>query len=95
MVLKERIHALADHARAKRKSDEMPEKNEETAAKRAVTHEWENWAALHPDDLESRDAGMYFFTHLQQKKPELSNFVSSDKRETVHVWLLQEGRIID
>jgi hypothetical protein len=51
MVLKERIHALADHARARRKGDEMPQKSEETAAKRAVTHEWKNWAALHPDDL--------------------------------------------
>jgi hypothetical protein len=95
MVLKERIHALADHARARRKGDETPEKSEETAAKRAVTHEWENWAALHPDDLKSPNAGMYFFTHLQLKKPELLNFASSDKWETVHVWLLQEGRIID
>ena len=38
---------------------------------------------------------LYFFTHLQLKKPELLNFASSDKWETVHVWLLQEGRIID
>jgi hypothetical protein len=95
MVLKERIHALADHARARRKGDEMPEKSEEIATKRAVTHEWENWAALRPDDLKSPNAGTYFFTHLQQKKPELLNFDSSDKWETVHVWLLQEGRIID
>ncbi|HET7381059.1 MAG TPA: hypothetical protein VFJ59_00530 [Pseudolabrys sp.] len=95
MVLKERIHALADHARARRKGDEMPEKSEETAAKWAVTHEWENWAALHPDDLKSANAGMYFFTHLQQKKPELLNFASSDKSEAVHVWLLQQGRIKD
>ena len=94
MVLKERIHALADHARARRNGDEMPEKSEETAAKRAVIHEWENWAALHPDDLKSSNAGMYFFTHLQQKKPELLDFASSDKSETVYVWLLQEGRII-
>jgi hypothetical protein len=95
MVLKERIHALADHARARRKGDEMPENSEETAAKRAVIHEWENWAALHPDDLKSFNAGTYFFTHLQQTKPELLDFASSDKSETVHVWLLQEGRIID
>jgi len=94
MVLKERIHALADHARAKRKGDEISEKSEKTAAKQAVIHEWENWAALHPDDLKNPNAGMYFFTHLQQKKPELLNFTSSDKWETVHVWLLQEGHII-
>ena len=59
MVLKERIYALADHARARRKGDEMPQKSEETAAKRAVTHEWENWAALHPDDLKSPNAVLF------------------------------------
>lgn len=63
--------------------------------KRSIIHEWDNWAALHPDDLKSPNAGMYFFTHLQQKKPELLNFASSDKWETVHVWLLQQGRIKD
>jgi hypothetical protein len=73
----------------------MPEKTEENAAKRAVIHEWENWAALHSDDLTSPSAGMFFFTHLHQKKPELLNFPSDDKWQTVHDWLLREDCIKD
>ena len=53
MVLKERIHALADGARARPKGDEMPAQGEDNPVKRAVIHEWENWAALNPDDLSS------------------------------------------
>jgi hypothetical protein len=64
--------------------------------KRAIIHEWDNWAALHPDDLKSHSAGMLFFSHLQEKKPELLNLRSPrDKWETVHGWLLQEGRVKD
>jgi hypothetical protein len=95
MVLKERVHALADGARARRRSDEMPENGEDNAAKRAVIHEWENWAALHSEDLQSPSAVMFFFTHLQEKKPELLKFNSADKCQMIHGWLLQEGRIGD
>ncbi len=64
--------------------------------KRTVMHEWENWAALHPDDLNSPNAGMFFFTYLQEKRPALLNFRSSgDKWQTVHGWLLREGRVKD
>jgi hypothetical protein len=64
--------------------------------KRAVIHEWDNWAALHPDDLNSPSAGMFFFTHLQKEKPELLSFRSSgDKWQTVHGWLLREARVKD
>jgi hypothetical protein len=53
-------------------------------------HEWDNWAALHPDDL------MLFFTHSQEKKPELLKLRSTgDKWQTVHGWLLREGRVKD
>ncbi len=59
-------------------------------------HEWENWAALHPDDLNSPNAGMFFFTYLQEKRPALLNFRSSGgKWQTVHGWLLREGRVKD
>ena len=58
MVLVERMQALGDHARASRwRGDERSEEKEEkvekqdSAARRAVIHEWENWAALNPDDL--------------------------------------------
>ncbi len=64
--------------------------------KRDIIHEWDNWAALHPDDLNSPGAGMFFFTHLQKKKPELLNLrPSGDKWQTVHGWLLREGRVKD
>jgi hypothetical protein len=102
--LKERIQALAHQARARHPrsrpsrptgSDEMPKKQEGSGADRAIIHEWDNWAALHPDDLNSPNAAMYFFNHLQQKKPGILNFTSDDKWHTVHDWLLRNGRVKD
>ncbi|MFY9758747.1 MAG: hypothetical protein WAK37_22660 [Pseudolabrys sp.] len=102
MVLVERMHALGDHARASRwrgdeRSEEKEEKEEkqDSAARRAVIHEWENWAALNPDDLADPSAGAFFFSHLQQKKPELLNFLSDDKWQTVSAWLPREGHVRD
>ena len=85
MVLTDRIHAIAEfHTMVRR--DEIP-KREDKASKRAVIHEWDNWAALHPDDLQDPNAETFFFTHLQEKKPQLLNFESSgDKWQTVYVW---------
>ena len=102
MVLVERMQALGDHARASRwrgdeRSEEKEEKEEkqDSAARRAVIHEWENWAALNPDDLADPSAGAFFFSHLQQKKPELLNFLSDDKWQTISAWLPQEGHVRD
>ena len=102
MVLVERLQALGDHARASRwrgdeRSEEKEEKEEkqDSAARRAVIHEWENWAALNPDDLADPSAGAFFFSHLQQKKPELLNFLSDDKWQTVSAWLPREGHVRD
>jgi hypothetical protein len=105
MVLVERMQALGDHARASRwRGDERPEEKEEkkeeqvkqdSAARRAVIHEWENWAALNPDDLADPAARAFFFSHLQQKKPELLNFLSDDKWQTVSAWLPREGHVRD
>jgi hypothetical protein len=53
------------------------------AAKRAIIHEWENWSALHSDELGDPNIDDYFFSHLQAKKPELLNFSSQDKQEIV------------
>ena len=55
----------------------------------------ENWAALHSDDLESPKAVMFFFAHLQEKKPGLLKFDSADKCQMIRGWLLREGRIRD
>ena len=102
MVLVERMQALGDHARASRwrgdeRSEEKEEKEEkqDSAARRAVIHEWENWAALNPDDLADPSAGAFFFSHLQQKKPELLNFLADDKWQTVSAWLPREGHVRD
>ena len=54
-----------------------------SAAKRAIIHEWENWSALHSDELEDPNVSEYFFRHLQAKKPQLLNFISDDERKTV------------
>jgi hypothetical protein len=106
MVLVERMQALGDHARAGRSrgdarpdekidqnGDERPKEKQDSSARRAVIHEWENWAALNPDDLTNPGAGAFFFSHLQQKKPELLNFLSDDKWQTVSAWLVREGRV--
>jgi hypothetical protein len=69
MVLKERVHALADGARARRKNDEMPDQNVDEAARRAVIHEWENWAALHSDE---KSAPSHFFSTICRRKSPVS-----------------------
>jgi hypothetical protein len=54
-----------------------------SAAKRAIIHEWENWSALHSDELDDPNVVEYFFRHLQEKRPQLLNFSSQDKLATV------------
>lgn len=95
MVLVERMQALGDHARSgrMRRQERPQEKQVNGNAKRAVIHEWETWAALNPDDLADPGAEGFFFSHLQQKKPELLDFLSDDKRQTVSAWLHPNGRL--
>lgn len=69
------------------------EDDEISATKRAVLHEWENWSALHSDELGDPSAGTSFFRHLQQKKPRLLNFAADDKWQIVREWLVKEGRL--
>ena len=71
----------------------VSESDDHLAARRAIIHEWENWSALHTDELEDVNAGKYFFEHLQKKKPHLLGFASDDGWGTVHGWLVQAGRI--
>ena len=54
-----------------------------SAAKRAIIHEWENWSALHSDELGDPSVAEYFFKHLQAKRPQLLNFSSQDKQAIV------------
>jgi hypothetical protein len=95
MVLVERMQALGDHARSGRmRGQERPQEKQVSGdAKRAVIHEWETWSALNPDDLADPGAEGFFFSHLQRKKPELLDFLSDDKRQTVSTWLHRNGRV--
>ena len=49
----------------------IQEDDDTAAAKRAIIHEWENWSALHSDELRDPNVADYFFRHLQAKKPYL------------------------
>jgi len=71
----------------------ISESDDHLAARRAILHEWENWSALHTDELEDVNAGKYFFEHLQKKKPHLLGFASDDGWGTVHEWLVRAGCI--
>jgi hypothetical protein len=95
MVLKERVQALADGARAGHRNDDMPAQGEDDPAIRAVIHEWENWAALNSDDLQSPNVMIFFLDHLQSKKPVLLNFDCEDKYQRIRDWLVREGRLAD
>jgi hypothetical protein len=58
-----------------------------SVAKRAIIHEWENWSALHSDELDDPNVTKYFFSHLEAKKSSLLNFDAKDKYETMSRWL--------
>jgi len=57
------------------------------AAKRAIIHEWENWSALHSDELGDPDVGETFFRHLQLKKSHLIALTAIKNWQTVQTWL--------
>ncbi len=71
----------------------VSESDDHLAARRAIIHEWENWSALHTDELEDVNVGKYFFEHLQKKKSHLLGFASDDGWATVRGWLVQASRI--
>ena len=71
----------------------ISESDDHLAARRAIVHEWENWSALHADELEDVKVGKYFFEHLQKKKPHLLGFASDDGWGTIRGWLVQAGRL--
>ena len=67
--------------------------DDDGAAKRAIIHEWENWSALHSDELNDPEAGKYFFRHLQENKLPLLDFPSDDKWQSVRAWLMGTGSV--
>ena len=68
-------------ARAVQEDDDI------SAAKRAIIHEWENWSALHSDELGDPNVAEYFFSHLQTKKPHLVDFAAEGDWQTARIWL--------
>jgi hypothetical protein len=67
------------------------EDDDTSAAKRAIIHEWENWSALHSDELGDAKVAGYFFEHLQKRKPHLLSFASKkvNGSEVVQKWILE------
>ena len=77
--------ATADDSAAQAKPAE--EDDATGAAKRAIIHEWENWSALHSDELEDPNVADYFIRHLLTKKSHLANLATDEDCETFRVWL--------
>jgi hypothetical protein len=75
----------ATQARADQEDDDT------SAAKRAIIHEWENWSALHSDELSDPNVAEYFFRHLETKKAGLLDSISDNKRKTVFGLLLRSA----
>lgn len=62
----------------------VQEDADNSAAKRAIIHEWENWSALHSDELDDPNVGEYFFRHLETKKPGLLVLNTKNKLDMIH-----------
>jgi hypothetical protein len=73
--------AAADDSTTQAKA--IQEDADTDAAKRAIIHEWENWSALHSDELSDPNVGEYFLRHLEAKKPHLLNSGCKDIRSIV------------
>lgn len=70
---------------------EAVREGDDSAARRAIIHEWENWSALHSDEINDCDVSKYFFQHLQAKRPHLLEVISDDKWLTVQKYLIGTG----
>ena len=66
--------------------------------KLSVIREWDAWAAanLRPDEEASGTHGLAFFYYLTSERPDLLKFKTrGDPWQTIHGWLLQEGKVND
>jgi hypothetical protein len=71
-VVVEAKPALADDSAMP--AEAIQKDDDTSAAKRAIIHEWQNWSALHSDELNDPNVAEYFFRHLQGKKPNILDF---------------------
>jgi hypothetical protein len=60
-----------------------------SAAKRAIIHEWENWSALHSDELDDPNVAEYFFHYVRERRSHLLNFSVKDDNKfgVVQGWI--------
>jgi len=70
----------------------VQEDDDTAAAKRAIIHEWENWSALHSDELEDPNTSEYFFRHLQLKKADLLIFGLQNDLDAVRALIASQLR---
>jgi hypothetical protein len=77
--------AAADDSAAQARASQEDEAT--SAAKRAITHEWENWSALNSDELDDPNVSEYFFRHLETKKSQLLDFLAVDKLQSIRSWI--------
>ena len=66
------------------------EDDDNSAAKRAIIHEWENWSALHSDELGDANVTEFFLRHLRMKKQHLLNCDPKDEVEVVRRYLKEK-----
>ena len=65
-----------------------------SAAKRAIIHEWENWSALHSDELDDPSVTDYFIDHLRTQKLHLFRLVAGPgAAETTRNWIKDTHKI--
>jgi len=71
-------------------AEAIHEDDDTSAAKRAIIHEWENWSALHSDELDDPNVTKYFVEHLGKRKPYLFN--SAVKRDdAIRKWIARRA----
>jgi hypothetical protein len=89
--------ALAPDAQVSSADDNAAQTNadsddaEISAAKRAIIHEWENWSALHSDELDDPNVAEYFLRHLEMKRPWLLDFGFQDKSAVVRTIIMKRN----
>jgi copper(I)-binding protein len=69
---------------------------ENSPAKVAIIREWDAWARKYPNDA-TVSGGIMFFNYLHKERRDLLVNIRSpgDKWQTIHAWLLREGKVKD
>jgi hypothetical protein len=73
-------------------AEAVREDDDTGVAKRAIIHEWQNWSALHSDELDDPKVAEYFFRHLEQKKANLLIFGLQSDLDAVRALIASQLR---